>query len=112
MLQSMRDIEKEAKSYSCAHARDETIEGVAATVYGEHAETADAKSDTQLWISKGQGLIIKWEMKTDDMTMTTRYVYTDIQAPANAKRPHQWTAARDMIEKDLSASIACSKGHN
>jgi hypothetical protein len=85
MLQSMRDAAKEAKKYNCARARDETVDAVAATVYSEHAETEDTVSDSQTWISKSQGLIVRHEVKTDDTTATLRYVYTDIQAPVIAK---------------------------
>src|SRR5665213_2637928 len=47
------------------------------------------KSDAQTWISKNQGLILKYEAHIDDMTITLRYVYADIRAPSNAKGPDQ-----------------------
>jgi hypothetical protein len=82
---SFRDSPKEVKNYQCAHVRDETIDGVAASVYKEHAENDDVKSDSQTWISKNQGLLVKQIMTIDDTIVTTRYVYTDIQAPSKAK---------------------------
>lgn len=69
--------------------RDETVDGTAAAVYDEHAETEDGKSDAEIWISKSQELIVRHEARSDGFTMTTRYVYTDFQAPANAKGPDQ-----------------------
>jgi hypothetical protein len=89
MQDSFRDAAKETKNYQCAHVRDETIDGVAASVYIEHAENDDVKSDAQAWISKSQGLLVKQIMTVDDTTTTTRYVYTGIQAPSNAKPPGQ-----------------------
>jgi hypothetical protein len=87
--ESFRDAAKETKNYQCAHVRDETIDGVAASVYAEHAENDDVKSDAQTWISKSQGLLVKQVMTVDDTTVTTRYVYTGVQAPSNAKGPDQ-----------------------
>jgi hypothetical protein len=46
-----------------------------------------ALCDTQIWVAKSQGWIVKSELKMDDSTSTTRYVYTDVQAPPNAKAP-------------------------
>jgi hypothetical protein len=88
-LEAMRDAAKETKNYQCAHVRDETVDGVAAAVYSEHAETEYGKSDAQTWISKDQGLILKYQANTNDMTINFRYVYSDIRAPANAKGPDQ-----------------------
>jgi hypothetical protein len=89
MRDSYRDAEKDIKNYQCAHVRDETIDGVAAGVYVEHAETDNATSDTQTWISKSQGLIVKSTTKAGDSTMTISYVYTNVQAPSNARQPAQ-----------------------
>jgi hypothetical protein len=58
------------KNYQCAHVRDEAIDGVAAAVYSEHAETEDGKSDAHTWISKNQGLILKYQANIEDMTIT------------------------------------------
>lgn len=89
MQDSFRDAAKETKNYQCAHVRDETIDGVAASVYTEHAENDDVKSDAQTWISKSQGLLVKQITIIDDTTVTTRYVYTGITAPSNPKPPGQ-----------------------
>jgi hypothetical protein len=89
MQDSFRDAAKDTKNYQCAHVRDETIDGVAASVYVEHAENDDVKSDSQAWISKSQGLLVKQIMTIDDSTTTTRYVYAGVQAPSNAKSPGQ-----------------------
>jgi hypothetical protein len=89
MQDSFRDAAKDTKNYQCAHVRDETIDGVVASVYKEHAENDDIKSDAQTWISKSQGLLVKQIMIIDDTTVTTRYVYTGVQAPTNAKPPGQ-----------------------
>jgi hypothetical protein len=88
-LEAMHDAANETKNHKCAHVRDETVDGIAAAVYDEHVETEDGKSDAEIWISKAQGLIVRHEAKSDGFTMTIRYVYTDVQAPANAKGPVQ-----------------------
>jgi hypothetical protein len=85
IFDSSDDDAKSIKNYQCARARDETIEGVAATLYQEHAETEAGKADTQTWISKGQGLVVEGIVTTEEATSTTRYVYTNVQAPADAK---------------------------
>ena len=58
-------------------------------VMNKQAETDYGKTDTQIWISKDQGLILKYQANTADMTINYRYLYTDIRAPANAKGPDQ-----------------------
>jgi hypothetical protein len=88
-IDAMRDAAKETKNYQCAHVRDAVVDGVAAAVYREHAETDYGKSDGEYWISKAQGIILKYESNSNDMAISYRYVYTDIQAPASAKGPGQ-----------------------
>ena len=83
-IEAMLDAAKETKNYQCAHVRDDMVDGVAAAVYSEHAQTDYGKSDGQYWISKAPGLILKYESNSNDMTISYRYVYTDIQPPVNA----------------------------
>jgi hypothetical protein len=46
-LEAMRDSVKETKNYKCTHLRDETVDGIAAAVYSEHAETDYGKGPDQ-----------------------------------------------------------------
>lgn len=84
-MQAIREAAKETRSYQCVHVSDKTVDGAAAAVYSEHAESEDGKSEAQTWISKNQGLIFKYQANIEGMRLTRRYVYTDIRAPANAK---------------------------
>jgi len=83
------DDAKDIKNYQCARVRDESAEGVAAALYKEHSENDGGKADTQTWISKSQGLVVKSIVTTDESTGTTLYVYTNVQAPAGAKPDKQ-----------------------
>jgi outer membrane lipoprotein-sorting protein len=75
---------------TCRVVRDEAVNRESATVYGLHRQTADAKSDSQMWISKSRGVPLKLEMDTDvggtagKSHRTIRYEYANVQAPAGA----------------------------
>jgi hypothetical protein len=45
---------KNAKVLSCKRTGDDTVGGEAATVYTEHTENEDTKSDGKIWISKSR----------------------------------------------------------
>jgi hypothetical protein len=77
---------KTAKVISCKRIGDELVGGDAATVYSEHSETADTKSDGKVWISKTRGVLLKNEIQLDsgDATkqhITIRYEYGNVKAP-------------------------------
>jgi hypothetical protein len=78
---------KTATNQSCRHLRDEAVNGEAAALYTAHAENAGEGSDTQVWISKSRGLILKQEEDFGDVGakdkthMSIRYDYGNIQAP-------------------------------
>jgi hypothetical protein len=77
---------KTAKVISCKRIGDELVGGDAATVYSEHSETADTKSDGEVWISKTRGVLLKNEIELDsgDATkqhITIRYEYGNVKAP-------------------------------
>jgi hypothetical protein len=46
---------KNAKVLSCKRSGDDTVGGEAATIYIEHTENEDTKSDGKIWISKSRG---------------------------------------------------------
>jgi hypothetical protein len=79
---------KNAKAYNCHRVREESVGGVAATVYAIHSESDDADSDGQIWIANGSGLPLKTEIGLDSGAnaaskdhISTRYEYTNVQAP-------------------------------
>ena len=78
-----------AKSHTCQLMPDETVDGVAATVYTSHTETATGVTDSRVWIAKATGLPLKSEI---DMTMgarkshtSVRYEYNNVTAPPGVK---------------------------
>jgi outer membrane lipoprotein-sorting protein len=76
---------------TCRVVRDEAVNGEAATVYSLHRQTADDKSDSQMWVSKSRGLPLKLEMDIDvggtagKRHRIIRYEYTNVRAPAGAQ---------------------------
>ena len=76
---------KNAKHVSCHKVRDDSVNGETATVYGTHEETEHGTTDTQIWISKSKGLMLRQEMDltagTSKTHMSSRYEYRDVQAP-------------------------------
>jgi hypothetical protein len=91
MVKQEQENIRDAKAYSCRRLRDESVGGVPAVVYTAHSENEDTKSDAQVWVANGTGLVLRNEM---DMTMTdgggtqhesTRYEYTNVQAPSGVK---------------------------
>jgi hypothetical protein len=78
---------KTAKNVSCKHLRDESVKGESAAVYSGHSETDDTKADTQTWISKSKGLLLRQEEDVDigggdKRHFSIRFEYTNVQAPA------------------------------
>ena len=78
-----------AKAHTCQLMPDETVDGVTATVYTSHTETATGTTDSRLWIAKATGLPLKSEI---DMTMgaqkshtSVRYEYNNVTAPPGVK---------------------------
>jgi hypothetical protein len=86
--QARKDAQTPDPSTTCRVVRDEAVNGEAVTVYSLHRQTADYKSDSQMWISKSRGVPLKLEMDTDvggtagKGHRTIRYEYTNVQAPA------------------------------
>lgn len=78
---------KNATNESCRHLRDEAVGGESAALYAAHAENEGTVADTQVWISKSRGLILKQEEDfgeagaKDRTHVSVRYEYGNIQAP-------------------------------
>lgn len=77
---------KNAKNVSCHLLRNEVVSGEASEVYSFRAETEDMKSDSLVWISKSQRLILRQEQDVDTglgekSHISTRYEYTNVSAP-------------------------------
>ena len=77
---------KNAKVLSCKRTGDDTVGGEAATIYTEHTENEDTKSDGKIWISKSRGVILKEEIDLDTGEaskehISLRYEYGNVKAP-------------------------------
>jgi hypothetical protein len=77
---------KNAKVLSCKRSGDDTVGGEAATIYTEHSENEDTKSDGKIWISKSRGVILKEEIDLDSGDaikehISLRYEYGNVKAP-------------------------------
>jgi len=79
-----------AQNMSCHYVRDESVNGESASLYSTHEESAHGKTDSQNWVSKSKGLILRQEIHIDTggangkSDMSSRYEYGNVQAP---KRP-------------------------
>jgi hypothetical protein len=82
---------RNTKVLSCHRLREESAGGVPAVVYAEHGESEDSKSDGQVWVATGTGLVLRTET---EVTMTdgsgtdhtvTRFEYRNVQAPTGAQ---------------------------
>lgn len=76
-----------ATVYTCHPVREETAGGQAATVYQVRTENAGVKSDGQVWVAKGTGLVMRVEEDIDTgdatskMHASTKYDYSNVKAP-------------------------------
>jgi hypothetical protein len=76
---------KNAKVVTCKRIGSDSVNGQAATVYTEHTEREDSKSDGKIWVSSS-GVILKEEIDLDagadsKVHMTLRYEYGNVKAP-------------------------------
>jgi hypothetical protein len=77
---------KNAKVLSCKKTGDDSVNGEPATVYTEHSENDDTKSDGKIWVSKSRGLLLKEELVLDSgdagkQQVSIRYEYGNVKAP-------------------------------
>jgi hypothetical protein len=91
-LAAEREELRKAKSYTCTLVGDETVDGVSATHYRTHLQSATSVSDTDVWIVKATGLPVKRET---DLTRgggtglalhnAQRFDYASIHVPPGVK---------------------------
>ena len=86
-MKKSRDTTLLAKE-TCSHLRDESVNGEAATVWRTHMTNEMATYDTDMWISKSRGVVLKAISVTDvggpmgKSTVSARYDYTNVRPPA------------------------------
>jgi hypothetical protein len=74
----------------CSHVRDESVNGEAASVWHSHVVTEMSTVDTDMWISKSRGVVLKANTVMDAGTgekshSSARYDYTNVRPPAGVK---------------------------
>ena len=77
---------------TCTHLRDESVNGEPAAVWRSHTVNEVATIDTDMWISKRSGLLLKSTSITDvgggpmgKTRHTGRYDYTNVRVPAGVQ---------------------------
>lgn len=79
--------DRRRSTYNCTHLKDELIDGDVIAQYKTHSVILDQKSDSEIWVSKSTGLLVKNEVDTDagskggKMHYSVRYDYKDVKAP-------------------------------
>jgi hypothetical protein len=90
-LAAEREELGKAKSHTCTLIGDETVDGVAATHYRTHLQSATSVSDTDVWIAKATGLPVKRETDltrgggTLALHNAQRFDYANIRVPPGVK---------------------------
>ena len=78
---------KNLTNASCHVVRDETVNGETAAVYSAHSETERGIHDSQVWISKSKGVLLREETdaqlpgKSGKEHVSLRFDYNNVQAP-------------------------------
>ncbi|HKT08210.1 MAG TPA: hypothetical protein VJR24_09960 [Gemmatimonadaceae bacterium] len=72
------------------HLRDESVNGEAASVWRSHVVTEMSTVDTDMWISKSRGLVLKANSVMDAGTgekshSSARYDYSNVQPPPGVR---------------------------
>jgi hypothetical protein len=84
MQESARDtMDSNRELRDCHRIVDEVVDGQPATKYAFHNHASGG--DDTVWISKGSGLVLKTESLIEDRHISSRYSYSNIQAPANVR---------------------------
>jgi hypothetical protein len=90
-IAQMQENLRNTKVYECKKLPDASVDGVATTVYSAHSENEMAKTDTQLWVAKSTGLILREEidMYADEgggkRHISMKFDYTNVQPPPGVK---------------------------
>jgi hypothetical protein len=73
---------------TCSHLRDESVNGEPAGVWRMHSVSEVGTSDTDVWISRRSGLLLKSDIHQDvggafgKSHIVNRYDYTNVRPPA------------------------------
>jgi hypothetical protein len=76
---------------TCSHLHDESVNGEPAAVWRIHSVSEFDTSDTDEWISRSRGLLLKSDVHQDvggalgKSHIISRYEYTDVRPPAGVR---------------------------
>jgi hypothetical protein len=85
MAEQEQENIRNASVYSCKPLREESVGGVAATVYSSHVENHDTKTDSQVWIAKSTGLILRIDTDLETSHVAQRFEFTNVHPPAGVQ---------------------------
>lgn len=85
-MAEMQQKKLDTSHASCRYVKDEVVNGEMAAMYTAHDETPRSKNDTQVWISKAKGLVLREEIDMDHgggrkSHTSMRCEYGDIKPP-------------------------------
>lgn len=78
-------------AYACKPLRQESVNGVPATVYAVTMQSEHSKGAGQIWIAKGSELLLRQDMDTgldvpsSKTHLSLTYDYSNVQAPPDAQ---------------------------
>jgi hypothetical protein len=82
MEQTEQQLQHNANSKdTCRQLKDESINGEVAAVYNSHSETPKGTIDLQVWISKANSNLLRQDMTSNGVLMSSRYEYSDVKPP-------------------------------
>lgn len=90
MRKSLKDASTKVKA-TCSHLRDESVNGEPASVWRIHSVSELDTSDTDLWISRSSGMLLKSDVHMDvggtlgKSHVVSRYEYTNVRPPAGVQ---------------------------
>jgi hypothetical protein len=87
---SVQDADSKVKA-TCSHLRDESVNGEPAAVWRIHSTSDFDTSDSDLWISRRSGLLLKSDVHQDvggslgKSHIVSRYEYANVRPPAGVQ---------------------------
>jgi hypothetical protein len=86
-MQEMKELDQKRRQVdktTCRYLKDEPVDGEMAAVYSMHTESESpkVKLDSQMWISKAKGLLLRQEDDLGDKNhSSTRIEYGNVKPP-------------------------------
>jgi hypothetical protein len=80
--QSEQELQHSADSKdACRQLKDDSVNGEVASVYNSHSESPKGTVDLQFWISKASGKLLRQDMTSNGVLMSSRYDYSNVKPP-------------------------------